>query len=55
MSIRALAWIGPERAHEALVTLRTKLPATEWEAILSARAVLPGWMAKASSEVSVHG
>ncbi|MHB1621570.1 MAG: DUF6088 family protein [Sulfuricella sp.] len=55
MGIRALAWLGPERAHETLVTLRTKLPATEWEAILAARAILPGWMAKASSEVSAHG
>jgi len=35
-----------------LQTLRTKLEALEWQAMLSARSVLPSWMARAVSEVN---
>ncbi len=51
-ALRALIWLGPERAPEALQQLRTKLPATEWEAMRTARATLPSWMARAVSEVT---
>lgn len=54
MAIRAVAWAGSERASETLSTLKNKLPSPEWEAIMSSRAILPGWMAKAVSEVA-HG
>lgn len=55
MAIRALSWLGPEQAPSALKILHSKLPATEWAAMRSARAVLPSWMARAVSEASEHG
>ena len=55
MAIRALYWLGPEAAPAALKQLRTKLSEPEWEAVRSARAVLPSWLAKAVSEGMTHG
>jgi hypothetical protein len=55
MAVRALSWLGPEQAHTALRILREKLPAAEWEAMRTARAALPSWMARAVGEVSTHG
>ncbi|AOB37738.1 hypothetical protein FYA99_01930 [Bordetella parapertussis] len=46
-AVRALAWIGPAHAGESLVLLRRTLPHAEWQALASARATLPGWMAQA--------
>lgn len=54
-AIRALSWLGPEQAPSALRILQTKLPAEEWAALHAARAVLPGWMARAVSEMNAHG
>ena len=54
MAIRALSWLGPERASSALKTLLSKLPPEEWAAMRSARAVLPSWMARAVSNVSAY-
>ncbi len=53
MAIRALSWLGPERTPQALTVLRAKLPASEWQALHNARALLPSWMARAVSEVAV--
>lgn len=56
MAIRALSWLGPEQGTVALQGLRSKLPNAEWEAVRSARASLPSWMARAVGEVSAtHG
>lgn len=52
MALRALTWLGPERAPEALQQLREKLPPHEWEAMRMARAILPSWMARAVSEAT---
>jgi hypothetical protein len=52
MAIRALSWLGPEAAPAALKQLRTKLPESEWEAVRSARAILPSWMAKVVGELA---
>ena len=52
-AIRALIWLGPERAPRALGLLRGKLSSQEWGAMRQARAVLPTWMAKAISEVNI--
>lgn len=52
-AIRALIWLGPERAPVALGLLRGKLSSQEWGAMRQARAVLPTWMAKAISEVNI--
>ena len=53
-AVRALSWMGPERASSALKALHTKLPPEEWAAMRSARSVMPSWMARAISEVSEH-
>ncbi len=51
-AVRALIWLGPERAPLVLGELRSKLPSQEWEAIHQVRAGLPSWMARAISEVA---
>jgi hypothetical protein len=55
MAIRALAWLGPEQTATALRYLQTKLSASEWAVMRSARATLPSWMARAVSEVGERG
>jgi hypothetical protein len=52
--VRALAWLGPEKAAEALRSLRTKLPSSELEEVTSARARLPTWMAQEVSSLMSH-
>jgi len=52
-AIRALIWLGPERAPLVLEMLRKKLPSQEWEAMRSVRAGLPSWIAKAVSEATI--
>ena len=52
---RALAWMGPTHIGESLATLHRTLPASEWRALASARAVLPSWMAQAIGEEAVRG
>ena len=54
-AIRALAWLGPERASEALRTLQRKLPPTELQAVVAARAWLPTWMAQEVSALANNG
>ena len=49
-AIRALAWLGPERARQALGGLRARLPAEELAQLTSARPRLPGWLAQGISE-----
>ena len=45
-AVRALAWIGPEKAKEAIQTLRRKLIASDLKEVASARSQLPTWMAQ---------
>ncbi len=52
--VRALAWLGPEKAGEAILKLRTKLPPSELEKIASARSRLPTWMAQEVSSLMNH-
>jgi hypothetical protein len=52
--VRALAWLGPEKAGEAIQTLRSKLPPSELEEVASARARLPTWMAREVSALVSH-
>jgi hypothetical protein len=49
-AVRALAWIGSTHASESLATLHRSLPRSEWQALASACATLPGWMAQAIGE-----
>jgi hypothetical protein len=51
-AVRALIWLGPERAPLVLGELRNKLPSQEWEAMRQVRAGLPSWIARAISEVA---
>ncbi|MBK9442176.1 MAG: hypothetical protein IPN53_13080 [Comamonadaceae bacterium] len=53
--VRALAWLGPEKAAEAIRRLRSKLPSSELEEVASARARLPTWMAQEVSALVAHG
>lgn len=54
-AVRALAWIGPTHAGKSLASLRRILPLPEWQALISARATLPGWMAQAIGEEAARG
>lgn len=51
-AIRALEWLGESHAQEALARLESKLSAAEWEALNTARATLPAWMASAIGQAS---
>lgn len=54
-AIRALAWVGPSHVEESLASLRQSLPSVEWKALVSARAGLPSWMARAIGKEAAHG
>ena len=54
-AVRALAWIGPTHAGKSLALLRRILPLPEWQALISAQATLPGWMAQAIGEEAARG
>jgi hypothetical protein len=54
-AVRALAWIGQAHADESLSTLRRNLPRAEWQALASARASLPSWMAQAIGKEAARG
>ncbi len=53
-AVRALAWLGPEKAGEALRKLRFKLQPSELEEVASVRARLPTWMAQEVSALLTH-
>src|SRR5690606_30991811 len=53
--VRALAWLGPERAGDAIRKLRTRLPPTDLQEVAAARARLPTWMAQEMSALVVNG
>ena len=50
-ALRALGWIGPHHVRSALLKLRKELAEPEWNAILSVRSLLPGWLARSISQV----
>ncbi len=52
--VRALAWLGPEKAAEAIRKLRVKLPSSELKEVVSARSRLPTWMAQEISALMRH-
>lgn len=53
--VRALAWLGPEKAGDAILKLRAKLPASDLKEVTSARSRLPTWMAREVSALVDHG
>ncbi len=54
-TIRALAWLGPEHATDAVRTLKQKLTREEIDEIAAARAQAPQWIAERMSELIVDG
>ena len=54
-AIRALAWLGPKGAGQALQTLRRKLSQSELQAVVGARGKLPAWMAQELSALVNNG
>ncbi len=53
--VRALAWLGPGKAHKAVGALRAKLSPAEIKEVAAARARLPTWMAQEVSALVPHG
>lgn len=51
-ALRALAWIGQERASEVLRLLRRKLSSTEIQALTAVQGRLPTWVAKHVSSLA---
>ena len=45
-AVRALAWLGPEKAEEALKTLKRKMPPAEFGELVAVAPQLPTWLAR---------
>lgn len=45
-AVRALAWLGPEKADEALKTLKRKMPAGVFGELVAVAPQLPTWLAR---------
>lgn len=54
-AIRALSWLGREHAQDSVRKLRSTLALSEWCALTSQRAWLPGWMAEAIAREDAGG
>jgi hypothetical protein len=52
--VRALAWLGPENAAQAIHQLRSTLPSSALRDIAAARSRLPTWMAQEISALVPH-
>lgn len=52
--IRALAWLGPEQAGNAIEAVRGKLLESERSAVLELRRILPTWLAEQVSRLAHH-
>lgn len=46
-AVRALAWLGPEKAEAALTTLKRKMPPDAFAELVAAAPQLPTWLAQA--------
>jgi Family of unknown function (DUF6088) len=53
-AVRALAWLGPEKAEVALEALKRKLPPSTFGELVAAAPRLPTWLAKSVGKVA-HG
>ncbi|MEA1651249.1 DUF6088 family protein [Nitrospirillum sp. BR 11164] len=52
--IRALAWLGPEKADAALVALKRDLPPSTFNELIAVAPQLPTWLARSVGK-AVHG
>ena len=53
-AVRALAWLGPEKAEAALTTLKRKMPPGAFGELVAAAPQLPTWLAQSIGRV-VYG
>lgn len=53
-AVRALAWLGPEKAEAALKTLKVKLPPTAFGELVAAAPQFPTWLARSVGKAA-HG
>jgi Family of unknown function (DUF6088) len=53
-AVRALVWLGPEKAEAALYTLKQKLPYSAFNELVAAAPQLPTWLARSVGKVA-HG
>jgi len=51
-AVRALAWLGPEKAEAALQTLKRKLPPSAFSELVTAVPQLPTWLARSVGKVA---
>ncbi|GAA0625222.1 DUF6088 family protein [Brevundimonas kwangchunensis] len=51
-AVRALAWLGPEKAGMALETLKRKLGPSAFRELVSVRPRLPTWLARSVSQAA---
>lgn len=54
-AVRALAWVGPEKAQTALATLKQKLGPSAFGELVSVGSHLPDWLARALRQFATHG
>src|SRR3546814_14613834 len=50
--VRALAWLGPEKAETALTTLKRKMPPGVFCELVAAAAPLPTWLAQSVGQAA---
>ena len=50
-AVRALAWLGPEKAETALTTLKRKMPPAAFGELVAAAPQLPTWLAQSIGRV----
>ena len=53
-AVRALAWLGPEKAEAALKTLKRTLPPAAFSELVAAAPQLPTWLARSVGKIA-HG
>ena len=53
-AVRALAWLGHEKAEAALMALKRKLPQTTFNELVAAASQLPTWLARSVGKAA-HG
>ena len=51
-AVRALAWLGPEKAEDALKTLKRKMPAGAFGELVAVASQLPTWLARSLGKIA---
>lgn len=52
VAVRALAWLGPEKAEEALSSIKRKLPPEAFSELVAAAPRFPTWLARSVGKVA---